>query len=109
VADHARLQNSLVRSENCKPSIVHWPPNHSRNCPYRRHADLQWKSSMSTPLRHTMGIQVEPHSFLTLAPDWGEWSTSCPCHFIPEKQMWYPQSRKMGGPQSQSGCFKKRE
>jgi len=58
MADHVQLQNNLVRSENCKPLIAQWPSNHSRNCPYRRQADLQWKSSMSTPLRHTMGIEV---------------------------------------------------
>jgi len=46
---------------------------------------------------------------LNLAPDGDEWSTSCPCHFIPEKEPRYPRSTKMGGPQSQSGCFKKRE
>jgi hypothetical protein len=42
---------------------------------------------------------------LTLALDGGEWSASCPRHFIPqEKSPWYLLDRRLGGPQSCSGC-----
>ena len=42
------------------------------------------------PPRQAGGIQVHPHSFLTLALDRGEWSNSCPSHFTSQEEPWYP-------------------
>lgn len=42
--------------------------------------------SLHAPCRHMGGggvVEVEPHSFLTLAVDGGEWSSSCSSHFAP--------------------------
>jgi len=37
--------------------------------------------------------------------DGGEWSASHPSSFTPrEKIPWYPIDRRLGGPQSHSGC-----
>jgi hypothetical protein len=42
---------------------------------------------------------------LTLALDGGECSASCPQPLYPQgKSPWYPLDRRLGGPQSQSGC-----
>jgi hypothetical protein len=38
--------------------------------------------------------------FITVALDGGEWSASCPGHFIPRER----RPRKIDGPRSQSGC-----
>jgi len=35
------------------------------------------------------GVEVWPHTFLTLAPDQGEWSASCPSFFTSGKSPWY--------------------
>jgi hypothetical protein len=43
--------------------------------------------------------------FSTSALYGGEWSTSHPCCFAPrQKCHWHPSERRLGGPQSQSGC-----
>jgi hypothetical protein len=42
-----------------------------------------------------------------LALDGSEWSASCPGHFIQGKRPWYPLDRRLGGPQSWSGCGRK--
>jgi hypothetical protein len=42
-----------------------------------------WSSSLSTPLRHVVGVEVYLHSFFTSALDWGEWSTLRLGRFIP--------------------------
>jgi hypothetical protein len=44
-------------------------------------------------------------SFLTSALSGSEWLTSCPGYFTPGKECRYPLNRRLGGPQSQSGCF----
>jgi len=49
------------------------------------------------------GVEVYPHIFLTLALDRGEWSASCPVHFIPRETPPYQVDMKFGGPQSWSG------
>jgi hypothetical protein len=41
-------------------------------------------------------------TFLALALDGGERSTSCLCCFIPGKKVWYPLKRRLGRPQSSS-------
>jgi len=41
-------------------------------------------------------------TFLALALDGGERSTSCLCCFIPGKKVWYPLKRRLGRPQSRS-------
>jgi len=41
-------------------------------------------------------------TFLALALDGGERSTSCLCCFIPEKKVWYPLKRRLGRPHSRS-------
>jgi len=48
-------------------------------------------------------VEVKHHAFLTLAPEGGDWSASCPSHFVPRERPWYPLDRRLGGPQSQSG------
>jgi hypothetical protein len=49
--------------------------------------------------------------FLTLALDGGEWSASHLCHFMPQETS--PgiliRYKKLGGPQSQSGCYREGE
>jgi hypothetical protein len=35
------------------------------------------------PSRHIWGVEVQLHSFLTSAPDSGEWSASRHCRFVP--------------------------
>jgi hypothetical protein len=43
---------------------------------------------------------------LTEAINGGEWSASRPGHFTPQgKSPWYPLARRLGGPQSHSGCY----
>jgi len=42
------------------------------------------------PWRHTMGLEVWPHSFITSAQDEGEWSTSRPGKFTSGKDTQYP-------------------
>jgi hypothetical protein len=45
-------------------------------------------------------------SFLTSALDGGEWSASRSCRFTPqEKSPRYPLDRRLGRPQSRSGCY----
>ena len=62
---------------------------------------------MSCP--HREGIQGEQrlwlHSFLTLALNGGEWSTSCPACITPTKVSPYPLSGRLDGPRSWSGHF----
>jgi len=58
-----------------------------------------------TPWRHTGGIKVQPHSFLSSALDGGEWLTSRPGRFNSGKQPRYLLNRKLGRAQSRSGGF----
>jgi hypothetical protein len=37
-------------------------------------------------MKANMGVEVQPHSFLTMALDGGEWSASQPGHFTPSKE-----------------------
>jgi len=40
-----------------------------------------------------------------LALNGGGWSASCPNCFTPRERVpWYPLDKRLGGPQSQSGC-----
>jgi hypothetical protein len=43
------------------------------------------------------GVEVWFHTFLTSAPDGGEWSASCSSHFTH-----YPLNRRLGGPQKKA-------
>jgi hypothetical protein len=55
------------------------------------------KVSLSTIRRHMGEVQVYLHSFLTSAPDGGEWSTSCHSRFVPRgKCARCPLNRKFG-------------
>jgi len=58
--------------------------------------------SPSNSRTHVKGINVQRHSFLTLAMDRGERSISHPDHLTPEKNQ---VNRRQGGLQSQSGYF----
>jgi hypothetical protein len=51
------------------------------------------------------GVEVQLHSFLTLALEAGEWPDSRPGHFAPGKEPRYPFNRRLGGLQSRSGYF----
>jgi hypothetical protein len=56
----------------------------------------------TTPWRRIGRVEVQIHAFLTLALDGGEGSASRP---DPQwKRPWYPLDRRLGGPQSRSGC-----
>ena len=44
-------------------------------------------------------------TFLALALDGGERSTSCLCCFIPGKKVWYPLKRRLGRPHSRPSPF----
>jgi len=46
------------------------------------------------------GVDIQLHTFLTLALDGGEWSASHPSHFTPWIKT--PLYRRLGGPQSWS-------
>jgi hypothetical protein len=62
--------------------------------------------SLSLPGRHAGGVEVYFHTFLTLALDLSEWSTSCTGHSTPTEvaHRTHRQGR-WGGPQSHSGHF----
>ena len=45
--------------------------------------------------------------FLTSARDGGGWSTPCSGHLTLRKERWYPFFKRLGGPQSGSGCVRK--
>jgi hypothetical protein len=64
---------------------------------------LKGKFFLSTLCRHTGGVKVELHSFLTLVKDGVEWSTSGPDCFAPGNETQHPQKRTLLGPQSRSG------
>jgi hypothetical protein len=53
--------------------------------------------------RHTLGVEVQLHSFLTLSLHCGEWLTSHPGHFTPGKEPRYPLYRRLGRYQNRSG------
>jgi len=53
-------------------------------------------------------IRSIAQSFLTSAPDGGEWSTSCLGHFTPTNEPHYPLSRRPGGPRAGLNIFVKR-
>jgi len=51
----------------------------------------------SLQLRSVGGVEVQLHTFFTLALDGGEQSASCLDHFIPgKKRPWYTPDRKLG-------------
>jgi hypothetical protein len=64
------------------------------------------KVSLSMLWRH---IEVQLHSFLISAVDGSGWLISLPGRFTPGKELDYPFSRRMGGPQKQSGRLWRRE
>jgi hypothetical protein len=49
--------------------------------------------------------EVQFHSFLTLALDGGEWSTSRHGQLKPATERRYPLNNRLDGIQSPSGCF----
>jgi len=51
------------------------------------------------------GVEVELRLFLSSALDGGERSSSCPNHFMPQKEPQCRFSRRLGATQSQSSCF----
>jgi hypothetical protein len=74
-----------------------------------QHVKVKVKLSLCLTKYHAMKrhgeMEVQLHAFLTLAPDEGEWPASRPCRFLPGiKAPWYPFVKKLGGPQSRSGC-----
>jgi hypothetical protein len=42
------------------------------------------------------GVEIQLHTFLTLALDGGEWSASHPSHFTPEKRALVPTIKEAG-------------
>jgi hypothetical protein len=50
------------------------------------------------------GVYVQVYIFLTSALVGGEWFASSPGRFAPEERAQYPSDRRLGGPQSGSGC-----
>jgi hypothetical protein len=50
------------------------------------------------------GAKVYLHSFLTSAVDGIDWSASRPGRLSPGKGPTFPLVRRLGGPQSRSGC-----
>jgi hypothetical protein len=63
------------------------------------------KLFLSTPWRHTAGVEVSLYPFLTSALDGGEWSTSRTVRVTPGKEPGYPLNSKVAGPQNGSGRF----
>ena len=61
------------------------------------------KLSLSTPQMHTGGLKVQLHSFSTLVPEGGEWSTTCSTS---RKETQYPLNSRLGGPHNWSGHFR---
>jgi hypothetical protein len=58
-------------------------------------SDNKLKLSLSMPRRFAGAVAVQlNNTFLTSAPDAGEWLTSCLSHFTPSKELWYPFNRK---------------
>jgi hypothetical protein len=51
------------------------------------------------------GSRGTPPLILDLALDGGEWSTSRPDRFTPEKELQFSLNRRLSGPHSQSGRF----
>jgi hypothetical protein len=51
------------------------------------------KVMLSLPRWNTEGIEVQPHSFLTLVPDGHEWTISCPSKSLGEN----PGTSQIGG------------
>lgn len=51
------------------------------------------------------GVEVQIHSFVTLALDENEWSTVILIRSTPGKEQSYPFSKRFGGPQSLSRRF----
>ena len=54
------------------------------------------KISLSTPWTHTWGVEVELHSFLTLALDGSEWLTSSSSCFTPGERTPVPTEQEAG-------------
>jgi hypothetical protein len=63
------------------------------------------KLLLSKPWRHIGGAEIQIHSLLTLVTDGGEWSTSSPSHFSPEREPWYSLNRRLYGSHSKNGWF----
>jgi len=55
------------------------------------------------------GADVQLHSFLTLALEGCEWSTSCPTHFTTGKEARYPLNRRLGRTKGWCGLLEKRK
>jgi hypothetical protein len=55
------------------------------------------------------GHEVQHHEFLTSVPDGGVFSFTPQLLYPQGKSLWYPFDRRLGGPQSQSGCSRKEE
>ena len=62
------------------------------------------KVSPVCAMKSHRGAEAQRHSFLTSAPDGGEWFTSRPGRFTPETRRRCALYRRLGGPQSRYGC-----
>jgi hypothetical protein len=63
--------------------------------------------SLPVPERHITGVEVEIHSFLTLALYKDEWLTSRPDPFTTRKERRQNLNRRLCGPLGRYGCFGK--
>lgn len=66
---------------------------------------IQNKLSLYPPTKYMGGVEVQLHLFLTSGLDAGEWSASHLDHFTcTEKALGTEGTRRLGRPQSWSGC-----
>jgi hypothetical protein len=66
-----------------------------RNLSHPQTTQAREKLSLSTPWWHMGGLEVQLHSFLTLALV--KWSTSRPDYFTPVKGLWYQLNMRLPG------------
>jgi hypothetical protein len=58
---------------------------------------------------YIQGEEIHNHSFLTLALDGDQRSTSCPDHLTPGKEPLYPLNKRVGWPLTQPGYLEKKK
>jgi hypothetical protein len=95
----ANLSRSCVIPYSCR---IHWLALYCFHfSPLYRH----WDSVQA--VQPVEGVEVQLYSFMTTAPEGGEWSASRPGRSLPPGKTRYPLYRRLGGPQSQSGQVRK--